>query len=162
MAKANVGNIKKGHEFLILFLLAVLSGCAIIPQQINASSSTQWVAPIQSGQEWKGFYVCQQGATNLTLKIDSISSISNSQFSDVAAIFDFNFNNGSCVGQFYLRGQYDAVRHSLRFEPGQWLYNPCNYVTVGMDGIVDRTGKEFNGRITKSDGCKEFRLTLTE
>lgn len=113
--------------------------------------------PIQEGQNWNGYYVCAQGATNLVLKITHVSWVRPSDYYDIEAIFDFDFANGRCTGQFNVKGQYNKSSRSLELHPAGWIVNPCNYNQVGLRGIISRDGATYVGTIPQ---CREFKLRL--
>lgn len=115
---------------------------------------------IHEGQRWTGYYVCAQGKTKLNLFIESASPVNHTHYSNVKAIFDFDYNNGECVGKFNLTGKYDKNSRILRLKAGSWINNSCNYSKVGMDGVVSADGQTYNGNITELN-CNEFSLKLT-
>ena len=109
---------------------------------------------LQSGQIWSGTYDCGQGKTDLKLKILEVDSSSQ-----VKAIFDFNFNNGSATGEFYLNGKYFPSAQNAIFEAGEWIRNPNNYTAVGMYGSFTNNETKFSGNLTYS-ACKGFEVYL--
>lgn len=121
------------------------------------SSTQKTFIPIQEGQNWNGYYVCAQGATNLVLRITHVSWVKPSDYYDIEAIFDFDFASGRCTGQFNVKGQYNKSSRSLELHPAGWIVNPCNYNQVGLRGTISRDGVTYVGTIPQ---CREFKLRL--
>lgn len=119
--------------------------------------------PFSNDQIWKGSYNCAQGKTALTLRIKNASpSLVKTDLGNaykVEAVFDFDFNNRSAVGAFYLTGAYYPESHVATFDPAQWIRRPPGYNTVGMDGKVSNDGQTYTGKIL-FQGCKLFQLQL--
>jgi len=76
----------------------------------------------------------------------------------VKAVFDFDYSNGKCAGNFYLHGVYNEKKRTLNFTPGEWINRSCGYTTVGMEGKISSDGSTYSGRILSS-GCKGFELS---
>lgn len=119
--------------------------------------------PFTKGQIWKGSYACAQGQTDLTLRIKNSSTefresdLGNSF--DIEAIFDFDYNNRTAAGSFYLNGNYYPESKVATLDPGQWIRKPKGYNTVGMDGVISNNGKIYSGKIL-FNGCRDFRVQL--
>lgn len=125
------------------------------PKPRRTTKNESGELPLQSGQNWQGYYVCAQGKTDLTLKIGDVFNTTDSGVFDVNAVFDFR--SGRCVGQFNLSGQYSATTQKLVFAPGKWINNPCRYGAVGMDGSISNDNSQFSGKIPE---CNEFNVKL--
>ena len=122
----------------------------------NKNNDTTYIKmPIKENQTWSGFYMCSQGETSLDLKIREISQ------NRIHAIFDFNYKNGKGTGEFNLTGIYNSDSRKLIFAPGEWIRNPNNAISVGMEGYISEDGKKYVGTITSSR-CKDFYLTLDQ
>lgn len=114
--------------------------CALLAPQGDS-------APFSSGQRWMGFYRCAQGYTHLEVRVVS-SMYPNSSFQ---AIFDFIVPPPSgCTGQYYLNGQFNALRSSVVFVPGAWIFNPCGYGSVGITYSVMSNNLTMSGTISNS------------
>lgn len=129
-------------------------------KRASAPQTHQAAIPIHEGVQWNGFYICRQGPTNLTLKINSVSNVQGSHFYDVKTIFDFNFGNGQCTGAIEYNGQFDSKTRSLVLKPGSFLHNSCNYIVLDkIQGYVTPDGREYSGHII-SAGCTTFKVSL--
>jgi len=127
------------------------------PKPRRTTKNESGELPLQTGQNWQGYYVCAQGKTDLTLKIGDVFNTTDSGVYDVNAVFDFR--SGKCVGQFSLSGQYSAATQKLVFAPGKWINNPCRYGAVGMDGSISDDNSQFSGKIPE---CNEFKVKLKQ
>ncbi len=112
--------------------------------------------PFESGQVWIGGYLgCPQGATDLTLRVESVSAM------EVSAIFEFSYVPDDVFGQYYVRGAYEAATRSIRLDPVSWIVEPVDYVMVGMNGRVTGDGEFYSGQITAGD-CRNFVVNLEQ
>jgi hypothetical protein len=146
--------MKNLHVALSFLALSVIAG------SIRAESAT----PFNAKQVWKGSYTCAQGDTNLVLRIRTVSEspveTELGKALGITAVFDFDHNNRSAAGAFYVSGRYYLESGATTFDPGEWIRQPSGYTAVGMDGLVSRDGKYFSGKILFS-GCRNFQLQLT-
>jgi hypothetical protein len=119
--------------------------------------------PFAKNQIWKGTYTCAQGDTALILRIKNADIKPHpTDLGDayrIEAVFDFNFNNRSAAGAFYLSGNYYPESNVATFDPGQWIRRPPGYSAVGMDGKINNDGHSYEGKIL-FQGCKLFQLQL--
>lgn len=119
--------------------------------------------PFDAGRQWKGSYVCGQGATRLTLRIEGYTwGGSGEGGADVYlldAVFDFDTGEGGAAGSFYLQGRVDTGTGAATFDPGSWIEQPPGYSTVGMSGQVSGDGSRYSGRIT-NEACAGFEVVL--
>lgn len=142
-------------------LLAILSVASILCTVAPASAEIR--LPFSARQVWKGSYKCAQGDTNLVLRIRSVSEspveTELGQAYSVSAVFDFDYNNRTAAGAYYVSGRYYPESNSAIFDPAQWIRQPAGYLAVGMDGLVDNDGRYFTGKILFS-GCTNFQLRL--
>lgn len=119
--------------------------------------------PFAKNQIWKGTYTCAQGETSLTLRIKNTDKKPHkTDLGDaysIDAVFDFDLNNRTAAGAFYLSGNYYPESNVATFDPGKWIRQPSGYSTVGMDGKVSNDGQSYEGKIL-FQGCKSFQLHL--
>lgn len=119
--------------------------------------------PFRSGQVWRGTYTCGQGQTSLTFRIQTVSArAADTELGKahrVEAVFDFDFNNRSAAGAFYMSGKFYPDSGVATFDPGPWIRQPPGYSAVGMDGEVSADGTEFAGKVLLA-GCRGFQLRL--
>jgi Carboxypeptidase regulatory-like domain len=124
---------------------------------VLSSYALQAQIPFAAGQVWTGTYTCSQGLTSLNLRIQSVNGNS------VNAIFDFNFSNGRCTGQFTMSGIYSASNRRLALNAGNFLpgLNSCDYVTVNIDGNVSNDNRTYSGTVDgrSNTDCTTFSLT---
>ncbi len=109
--------------------------------------------PFESGQIWKGTYLCSQGVTNLALKVSSANG------DQVDAVFDFVHPSSGAAGSFHMSGVYDEKTRALRLHAGPWIKQPPNYMTVDMDGAVSTDRTTFSG-IMLNESCGKFEVVV--
>jgi hypothetical protein len=105
---------------------------------------------------WKGEYICEAGATGLTLELSSVSST-------MKAIFTFyptKGNPNSKSGAFSMSGHVDDSGN-LNLKPNSWIKRPSGYQMVGLKGGKDSAGKNISGTV-QSRGCSSFELKKTQ
>lgn len=107
--------------------------------------------PFVGRPTWVGHYDCPQGRTDVTLHV------TDARGTWVRAVFDFHHAASGAAGQFYVAGAFDEGSGRVVLQPGPWIHQPADYVTVGLDGNVSRDGKVFAGKITNPD-CGAFRV----
>ena len=112
--------------------------------------------PVAADQVWRGRYVCNQGKTDLELKITKARKKPNGN-TRVKAVFVFHHRPTGAKGSFKLSGTYRKKSRSLSLEPGKWIKRPGLYETVGMSGKFSHDGTRYEGRI-KGPNCKQFEL----
>jgi hypothetical protein len=103
---------------------------------------------MHAGEEWVGTYVCAQGTTDLTLRVERVMG------SSVDAVFDFSHGPSGVAGRYRMRGTLnpDGTAH---FVPGPWIDQPDGYISVGMTGRVQGGG--FAGRMDHRS-CRQFSV----
>lgn len=117
----------------------------------NQPGAGQSAAHIQG--VWEGRYICGQGPTGLTLKIEG------SDPSRLTARFKFYpvpENPRVPSGELEMSGGFDPQVKSFQFRPGRWIRHPIGYATVGLSGRLDASGR-LTGRLPVS-GCQTFKL----
>lgn len=105
--------------------------------------------------DWHGSYICAQGMTALDL------SVTSSAPGQVQALFHFTAtpsNPDVPEGCFSMRGSYEPTTRRMQLLPTAWLLRPDGYVTVGLDGQLDRSGGTIVGRVTQMSSCTTFSL----
>ncbi len=120
---------------------------------VKAATPPASDTPFASPQAWPGYYLCGQGKTNLTLRIESVAGRA------VNAIFEFQVPAQGVRGSYKLAGPYDPQTRKLKLKPGAWIQRPTNYETVGMDGVVSPDGATYAGRIM-NPRCTTFSVQL--
>lgn len=130
-------------------LLVPIALIALGSQAATADESIQGV--------WKGQYVCGQGVTGLTLKIDGADP------SRLTARFEFcplPENPSVPSGEFEMAWEYDPSTKELELLPGKWISRPYGYTAVGLTGTLDYATRTLAGSV--SSGCETFTLTAQE
>lgn len=107
--------------------------------------------PFEETRTWRGKYICTQGLTDLAFRVTSVSG------TEIGAIFQFVHVDSGAAGSYRMTGHYNPRLRTVSFEPGEWLEQPPNYVTISMTGSVSPDGSIFAGRIPHP-GCSWFRL----
>lgn len=103
---------------------------------------------------WNGTYHCGQGLTGLTL------IVSPAQGENVPALFFFYSiaqNPGVPEGCYEMSGTYNPETGEASFVAQRWLLQPPGYVTVNLQGTLDKAAPEINGTVD-GPGCAEFWL----
>jgi len=130
---------------------------------VNSSQKLAGQIPFGADQKWTGHYTCTQGETSLTLHITAVSSqLVKAELGDaydLEAVFGFDFKNGTASGAFTLTGKYYPETHKAIFSPGEWIRNPNDFTSAGMDGVVGASGTKYSGKILDSR-CSQFDLDL--
>jgi hypothetical protein len=106
--------------------------------------------------EYRGYYSCAQGMTNLTIQL--LSPESGSQ---AAAIFKFglpNANQSIPFGKFVLGGTVSPHGGRLDLYPLFWLSQPLGYVMVALSGASGDGGNTFEG-VVYGVGCTAFSIS---
>lgn len=103
--------------------------------------------------DWSGEYVCSQGLTRMTLRIERAGP----EVSGLFAFYAHEDNPGVPSGCFELSGTYDAQTGAISLAPGAWLERPDNYRPVGLEGVVDLAAGEMTGLIPLAP-CGNFDL----
>ena len=128
--------------------------CIEASQQVGNANNGPAVeqATDTDGTVLAGSYYCTQGATGLSVHIDTWPSVARFEF------FQMGKSSHSCSGEFALSGVWTPSTRALTFTPGAWTSNrnPCNYQTVGLSGHLSANGKDFNGDVTGLGACTQF------
>jgi serine/threonine-protein kinase len=136
--------------------LALDHGQQTPPDQSHAT--TQAPPPTPSLQDeltgtWAGTYTCSQGVTGLQLNIKAAAG------GTATATFTFYALQGNSsvpAGEFTMTGTYSAS--SIQLNPGHWIIQPANYVTVGLAaGSLTNGGKTMSGTVT-NPSCTTFTV----
>jgi hypothetical protein len=104
---------------------------------------------------WHGSYTCAQGLTALDL------SITVRDFNHVRALFHFGAmpsNPKVPQGCFAMLGTFEPGTRHIRLAPGDWILQPTDYMTVGLDGYLNGAGTQLTGRVTEVATCTGFSL----
>lgn len=129
----------------------------------NSGVATSVLLPISANQAWKGSYVCAQGRTFLKLIIKEVDLMCQTKVQSegcpVLAVFDFDYNNGSATGAYYLRGDYFNDDGRLILSPNEIIRMSPGYHAVGMKGKISSGGRKYSGEITDKN-CGEFTVYL--
>lgn len=134
---------------------ALLAAAALSP----VSQALAQEAPPASGLsgDWVGEYVCNQGLTGLTLRIDEAPS-------GIRAVFVFYeaaANPGVPDGCFEMSGRYDPASGGLDFVAGRWIHRPLDYYTVDLEGRLDPSGGRYIGDV-HGFNCTTFDVIRRE
>lgn len=103
--------------------------------------------------DWTGEYVCNQGVTGMTLRIDRVEP-------DIRARYIFyriDENPNLPSGCFTLRGAYDPASGALKLFQFEWIRQPEGWLMVDLDGVVDPLGPAFAGAVFGYN-CTTFTL----
>lgn len=101
-----------------------------------------------AGTVFKGTYVCNQGPTNMTLRITAVEGPL------VRGIFEFHHEPTKIRGSFFFEGE-SKQGGLARFEPTQWIEHPPTYTSVPFSGELSEDGLQFSGVIEHSS-CRGF------
>ena len=127
------------------------------PAETSSSASPAVVVaaapdtPFAAGQTWVGRYQCSQGITELTV------AITGAQGNAVQGTFVFQHVPTGAAGQYVLTGTWEPSTRTVTVDPGPWIAQPPNYVSVGMRGEVSADATTWSGTITHP-GCGGFWL----
>lgn len=129
------------------------------------------------GQIWTGSYLCTQGPTQLNLEVTKVLHDSDGQ-AEIEADLSFQLKTKkgkkgekeAVQGAYSVAGRIEAQGRALVLEPvsGSWKTKPSDFVMVGLQGVVSRSGQKDYLRYAGSIpifGCDSFELTskrLTE
>lgn len=139
---------------LCIGLVVSFVGCESLPISISVPS-------IQSGQtqdaslltgRWQGSYICSQGVTGLTVKLQGNKN------GDIVGVFEFYplpQNPRIQAGTYTVSGKY-LSNNQLLLSPVNWVNRPSNYIMVSLNGHASTT--HFNG-VSPECGNKKFNLT---
>lgn len=109
--------------------------------------------------DWTGTYVCGQGLTRMTLRIESAGA-------EVFALYAFyahEDNPDVPSGCYETIGRLDAETGLLRFNAGAWRLQPGGYITVDLEGAPDLAAGVFTGEIySPNSTCTWFDLVRSE
>ncbi|HVY47575.1 MAG TPA: hypothetical protein VHB21_16915, partial [Minicystis sp.] len=106
--------------------------------------------PFAAGQHWLGTYTCEQGLTELDLRIVAV------QGDDIGdGVFAYTW--GDVVGSYHVTGTFEPATASAKFVPGAWIDQPAGWTSVGMLGTVDAAMTTYAGDITYA-GCGTFSV----
>jgi hypothetical protein len=100
--------------------------------------------------EYRGFYGCAQGLTDLDLIVPP---------APMSTIFAFGPTPSNPYvpnGGYYMQGHVDSKRMNL--VPTTWIRQPPGYVMVGLSGVSRDGGNTFEGNVTGGVNCTVFSL----
>src|SRR5262245_59313815 len=106
--------------------------------------------------EYAGEYVCNQGASSLTIQL-----LKPKPGSLVVAIFKFgptSTNSWVSSGAFLLRGTVSLDGGRLELQPLSWLSRPFGYDMVGLSGNSIDGGITFTGFVDGTN-CSAFSIS---
>lgn len=121
------------------------------PDAGEKSQAAKFTDPFAPGQDWTGTYTCEQGLTDLDLKIVAMH---DDTIDD--ALFDFDWEGGPTTGSYHLSGSFDPSSGIATLTPGNWVDQPSGWISVGMSGPASENG--FSGNITNG-ACTTFSIT---
>ncbi|MEJ1977450.1 MAG: hypothetical protein WDN49_16470 [Acetobacteraceae bacterium] len=108
---------------------------------------------------WQGAYICAQGLTALEVTIEQAAH------GRLRALFHFSAAPSNPLvpeGCFLMDGRYDPASRTVTLDPGDWLLQPEGFVTVGLSGVLDATGRVLSGNVTLVPLCTTFTLSRTQ
>lgn len=100
---------------------------------------------------YEGYYICQQGKTALTLKVDFSNDAAD-------AVFDF-VTDKDIKGSFTMNGSFDKNGRVIELHGKEWIEQPGAFHVVGLKGIVSGDFKKIIGDVI-TDGCSTFEVNL--
>lgn len=95
--------------------------------------------------EWKGSYVCGQGDTELTIKIDDV--LADGRMSGAFVFYPTPESRNGVFGEYQIFIAIDAEKKVLQASPGPWVKRLGGFQTVGFEAVLreDRlVGKILN------------------
>jgi hypothetical protein len=110
-----------------------------------ARSHTLSLVPMRAGDVWTGQYVCQQGATDLTVRLQGAQS------THVTAVFE------TAAGRWDAAGEYDPDSGALELQPTATVASAPGATMPGLYGTVSEGGALYEGRVTDPT-CRWFSL----
>lgn len=99
---------------------------------------------------YQGWYICQQGRTNLKLTLNENSP------DRLDAVFAFEAPDGKS-GSFKMQGNYINNRTKIILRAGEWISRPSGYGTVDVSGSVSSDRNTISGTID-TPGCSTFNV----
>ena len=111
------------------------------------------------GAVYEGFYLCGQGQSRLTLRVQQRQS---SLAPDIV-VFEFGptaLSPDQPDGSFTVSGMITET--VLDLQPVSWIKQPPEYLMVGLQGASYDQGRTFQGTIVAPvPGCTMFSVTRT-
>lgn len=130
-----------------------------------ATAIVAGLAPVEATSEdraalvgdWSGVYYCGQGATRMTLRVQSTDTVVRALY----AFYAHETNPRVPSGCYELSGLYDAATGAIEFEPAGWLRRPDGFFPVGLSGDVDLEAGTIDGAVL-GFSCTGFSLTRVD
>jgi hypothetical protein len=138
-------------RFLLLLTLLIIPSLA-------CSAVTGFFTKDISG-DWVGTYTCNQGLTNLDLKITRAKQ--DNIADNISAVFDFSANQSNPSvpsGSYTLKGFYNPSTHTINLLEDAWINQPAGFTMVGLEGKMSEDGTKLTGAVL-GPNCTTFDLT---
>lgn len=118
---------------------------------------------IHIGDRFVGRYVCGQGPTDLTIKLDSIGRGDAELEVEATAEFTYDGSTGQpeAEGSFRAVGIFDPRTRRLHLKGDTWIDRPSGYSLVNFLGTVSKKGETYSGSVEGSS-CGSFTTTRAE
>ena len=128
--------------------VGLLAAFLAAPAEAQSDAEARWAG------DWVGAYDCAQGDTGLTLRLRPRGD------GTLDGLFHFwprARNPDAAEGCFALRATpAEGPAGGIDLVAGRWLLRPDSYVTVGLQGRLDKDGL-FHGGV-RGPGCTGFAL----
>ena len=109
---------------------------------------------------WAGYYDCAQGRTEITLTLTGTPDAESKGVTDLAGTFAFSplpSNPSARAGSFRMVG--DLTSGSVALRATSWIVQPQDYVTVNLEGTLNRTSPLTLTGAIDGPGCTDFSVT---
>lgn len=139
------------RQFIVMAAVLAVPGCgqSVSGTAIAADSSVSSAVDQQPpAGTWVGSYDCAQGATGLTL---TVQSSGRAEF----AFYPLPGNPRAASGRFEMRSSFESDR--LVFRQMRWIEQPGSYVMVDLIA-THHDATVMSGEVV-ANGCTTFRLS---
>jgi hypothetical protein len=133
-----------------VFPQAVTQSNLEAPRPNAAKPGAASFSPVGS---WTGSYVCAQGYTGATLRIEPMHG---NNFVGTFHFYPTAKNPSVPEGSYAVYGQYDPELLRILINPGKWLKRPTNYYNTIIVGSFDALADNLSAYFQGINGCTSF------
>jgi len=139
--------------------------------RFDGATGSEAKGVFHEGQIWLGQYFCTQGTTSLALNISKVEiSDRGEEYLEADLKFtvsakDEEASAAPAQGRYVVAGRLSSLGRELNLDPvpGSWKDKPSNFVMVGLQGVVSRTGRGGPSSVRYAGtvpilGCDSFEL----
>jgi hypothetical protein len=122
----------------------------------EAEAKRQALLDIFQG-EWKGSYVCGQGDTELTVRIDDV--LTDGRMSGAFVFYPTSESRNGVFGEYQIFIEVDEEKKVLQASPGPWVRRPAGFRTVGFEAVL-RENRLVGKILSRNCGTMEVVKSL--